>query len=128
MILGQDCVWLSDAALNNFFLFKKIFIEGSVNMLWTKCLFKSEVPFYSFLLGKNAFFCLSLMLPSISKLAPGGVFNFSNISESIAISFDLFIMYAHESLLLWFQCTWRRSVSSCFRSTFNTNKELDDYH
>ena len=55
VILGQNCVLLSDTALNNLFFSKMLFIKSSANMLWTSGLLKLELPFYSLFREKVSF-------------------------------------------------------------------------
>ena len=48
VILGQNCVWLSDAALDDLFFFEKVFVESGVNMPVNIGLLKLEVPLKCF--------------------------------------------------------------------------------
>ena len=72
VILGQNCIWLSDTALHDLYFLKIHFIKSSLTILWTKGLLTQEVHFYKFLAGKNALSYIYQMLPSISIIT--GIF------------------------------------------------------
>ena len=75
VILGQNCVQLLDAILDDLFFSKICFIKSSVDMMWTYWLLKSDVPFYSFLYGKSALLYLCQTLSSFLKWPLNGTIN-----------------------------------------------------